>query len=79
MDWILGTEFLLTLMNPSLDRSCRPYISNGVQSQFVDSFVEVATHEPTVVRAFKLDGNKGQDLEDTNSLGPSHVVTCPFI
>lgn len=79
MDLVLETEFLLPLINPSLDRNCRPYISNGVQCQFVDSFVEVVPHQPTVVRAFKLDSNKSTDFEDQNSQNQSHFVTCPVL
>lgn len=53
-------------------RNNRPYITNGVSSQFVDTWVEVEQHEPTVVRAFKLDG--GQRDDDLVSQQPSRVT-----
>lgn len=51
-------------------RDCKPYITNGIQNQYVDTWLTVDAHEPTVVRAFKLDTQAGGDL-DNMSRAPS--------
>lgn len=45
-------------------REYKPYISNGVQSEFCESFLTMKTLEPTVVKAFDFSIRRQNTTED---------------
>ena len=54
-------------------RNAKPYITNGVQSQFCDTWLGgLPPHEPSVINAFKLDSKRGagdsQDFDNQSGL-----------